>query len=302
MKNILKLRLQLFAEGAPTGEAGADSAGAGETQTAENNSEVAAQDTAENDGQLATDETQSGENLDEEFLKLIKGKYKDSYEKHFKEHIGHRTKGMKAKEEELEAQKPIIDFLKQRYGSEDLSALANAIEEDGLYIQKESMETGKSEAEILEGIRSKRQEREAEKTRNEERAELESMRKENEMRQRLSGWKAEADELKSKYPSLNLSQELKNKAFFDHLHRGLSVEDAYILTHHTEIVEGVMSKTAEDVKKKTLDNIAAGANRPTENGSLSQASAKTDVDVNSLTGKDVLNILKQVENGVKIIL
>lgn len=299
MKKFLKIRLQLFAEGAPGGEGGAETGDAGGTQTAEENSEVATQTTAEIEGQPAIDT--GNENLDDEFAEMIKGKYKNSFEKVFKENLGRRLKGAKAKEAELEALKPIVDLLKARHGTEDLTALANAVEEDDLYIRQRSMETGESRDSILNDIRSKRQQREAEKDRAKEHEELESMRAEKAHRQRLDGWKSEADALKDKYPELDLKTELRNREFFDYLMGGFSVEKAYKIAHHDELIEKAKTSTAESVRKQTLDNIAAGGNRPSENGSSSsQASARTDVDVNSLTGKDVLNILKQVENGAKI--
>ncbi len=298
MKNILKIRLQLFAEGAPTGEAGAEAAAVTGNETAED-TEVAAQETAENESQLATDT--DVRDFDTEFSELIKGEYKDSFEKVLKSHLGHRLKGAKAKEAELEAVKPIVDMLKARHGIEDLTELANAVEEDALYIQKRSMDTGESRESILNDIRSKRQQREVEKDRAKEHEELESMRAEKAHRQRLEGWMSEANALKDKYPELDLKTELRNRGFFNSLMKGFSVEEAYIVSHHSDLVEQAKTATAAEVKKATLDNIAAGANRPSENGSTSsQASARTDVDVNSLTGKDVLDILKQVERGATI--
>ena len=303
-----KICLQLFAEGASSGEA----APAAETvedgnQTAD--SELATQETADN-GQLATD-TEDQEALDAEFKELIHGKYKSSYEKNFQQHLSQRLKGSTAKAEDydrLKAEndkfKPVIEKLKSRYGTDDAEALDVAIEEDALYIREQAMNTGESEADILSNIRNSRQQKAAENAESEQRAaeqaELKKLREENAHREMLNGWFNEAEALKEKYPELNIREELRDKAFISKLAKGYSVEDAYITKHHNDIVAGAMSQTAKDVKDKTLATVAAGENRPSENGSSAQAPADSKVDVNSLTEKDIFKIMKDVENGKKI--
>lgn len=291
-----KIDLQLFAEGT-TGE-GNFGGNDAEIQAAEDNiPEVAAQETAEE--RLATD-TASTENVDEEFNELINGKFKKAYENKLKSHISERTKGVKAKETELKTLRSMADVLKSRYGKSDLNELAQAVEEDALYIQQQSMLTGEKEDTILERIRSERQRRIELEERGREQRELEEMREEKAMRERVSVWKTEADGLKNRYPTLDLKTELKDKDFFELLMRGVGVEAAYIVKHHDEMLNGAVQSTAAEVKKKTLDNVVAGSNRARENGTTSQAAAQSDIDVSSLTEKEVLKILKDVENGRKI--
>ena len=284
MKKFLKIRLQLFAEGAE-GEAAATADVVNETQTADE-SELATRE-AEN-GQLATD---NQEDLDTEFKELIKGKYKSQYEKSIKENLDRRTKGTDKLRAQVNAQQPIMDALEQRYGKKDAKELLHAFEEDALYIRQQATETGESEENVLSRIRSQRTENE-----------IASLKAENEKRQQIAGWHNEAEELKkSLYPNLDLYEELGNKDFLKLLNLGVPMQMAYEAVHHHDLVRSAVSLATEKTKKQTEDTIKAGTNRVRENGLSSQAASQTTVDVNNLTGKDIMAILKEVENGKKVV-
>ena len=284
MKKFLKIRLQLFAEGAE-GEAAATAEVVNETQTADE-TEFATQTLAE-DGQLATD---NQEDLDAEFNELIKGKYKSQYERHIQENVGRRTKGTDKLRVQVAEQQPLMDALKKRYGEKDAEELLHAFEEDALYIRQQATETGESEESVLSRIRSQRNE-----------TKIAQFEAERENRQQLAGWHTEAKELqKSTYPNLNLYEELGNEEFYECLKKGYSVKKAYELVHHDELVRSAVSRATEKTKKQTEDTIKAGTNRVRENGLSSQAASQTTVNVDNLTGKDIMAILKKVENGEKI--
>lgn len=286
MKKILTIRLQLFAEGAE-GEAAATAEVVNENQTADE-TEVAAQEQAE-DGQLATD---NQEDLDAEFNALIKGKYKSQYERHIQENVGRRTKGTDKLRAQINAQQPLIDALEKRYGVKDAKELLQAFEEDALYIRQQATETGESEENVLSRIRSQRTENE-----------IASLKAEQEKRQQIADWHYEAEELKkSLYPNLNLHKELENKDFLKLLNLGVPMQMAYEAVHHHDLVRSAVSIATEKTKKQTEDTIKAGTNRVRENGLSSQAASQTTVNVDNLTGKDIMAIIKRVENGEKIVL
>ncbi len=293
-----KLHLQLFAEG--TGGEGAPGEGVG--NEAAGNAGFAAQQQVD-DGQLTTDNGE-GADLDAEFKALIKGKYKEQYENHFKGALKDRTKKNTNRISELEtevnAAKPVLDILKARYGIDDVNALGTALEEDSLYIQHQAMETGKSEADILADIRKNRQAQEEARKRAADIAELESYRADAQLKKMIDGWREEAKKLQEIYPDFDLDTEYKNKAFADMLYKGFDLKFAYEGIHHAELLEKARKETAQTVERQTIDTIASGAARPSENGVTSQAAAQTTVDVNSLTSKDVLDIIKKVENGQRI--
>lgn len=284
MKKILTIRLQLFAEGTE-GEAASTAEVVNETQTADE-TENATQEQAEN-GQNATD---NQEDLDTEFKELIKGKYKSQYEKSIKENVGRRLKGTDKLRDQVNAQNPIMDVLKKRYGVEDAGELLRAVEEDALYIRKQATETGESEETVLSRIRTERSENE-----------IAQFKAKEAERQKIAGWHNEAKKLKeSTYPNLDLYTEMGNKDFMELLNLGLPVKQAYEVTHHDELLRAAVSIATQTTKKQTEDTIKAGTNRVRENGLSSQAASTTKVDVNNLTGKDIMAILKEVENGKKI--
>lgn len=61
-----------------------------------------------------------------------------------------------------------------------------------------------------------------------------------------------------------------------------------------------MAYTADRVREQVVRNIETKGRRPLENGISSESAVVTAVDVNSLSSKDILKILKQVENGANI--
>ena len=284
MKKILTIRLQLFAEGAE-GEGSATAEVVTETQTADE-TENATQEQAEN-GQNATD---NQEDLDTEFKELIKGKYKSQYEKSIKENVGRRLKGTDKLRDQVNAQNPIMDVLKKRYGVEDAGELLRAVEEDALYIRKQATETGESEETVLSRIRSERSE-----------TEIAQFRAKEAERQKFASWRNEANTLKeSTYPNLDLYTELGNKDFVDMLELGIPMKQAYEAIHHDDLLRSAVSIATEKTKKQTEDTIKAGTNRVRENGLSSQAASQTTVNVDNLTSKDIMAIIKKVENGEKI--
>ena len=81
---------------------------------------------------------------------------------------------------------------------------------------------------------------------------------------------------------------------------GMSVGSAYEVVHKDEILSDAVNLTAQRVRKQVVDNIQVKGMRPVENGVSSDSAVVTSVDVNSLTSRDILKILKQVENGANV--
>ena len=61
-----------------------------------------------------------------------------------------------------------------------------------------------------------------------------------------------------------------------------------------------MAYTAQKVREQVVKGIEAKGRRPVENGIASESGIVTLTDVNALTSKDILKILKKVENGVSV--
>lgn len=287
-----KINLQLFAEGVGSdGEATAET-GAEVVQADDNNAELATQKQAEN-GSLATNETET-------FDSLIKGKYKEEYENAVKKVIAKRLKGSEQLKQKLEAYEPIIQAAKSRYGIDDDSKLAEAFFEDKLYVHQVALENGMSDEEALVKMRSDREQKNREIEMNANMQELKALRAENARREQFKQHYQDVIALQQTYGEFDVEELFKNDDFNDLLNKGVNVNAAFLVVNHDKIVNGVMQKTAEQVKQGVVNSIASGAKRPVENGSSGQGASITTIDVNSLTGKDIRAILKEVESGKKI--
>ena len=115
MKNF-ELCLQLFAEGAD----GDTAQFTGVTEAA-----AAPQATGEETAPAA-----GVQDLEDEFAQLIKGKYKDAYNRRIQETLQKRLRDHKALSERMEAVNPVISRLEERCGVTpgDISALTKAVE------------------------------------------------------------------------------------------------------------------------------------------------------------------------------
>lgn len=121
------------------------------------------------------------------------------------------------------------------------------------------------------------------------------------LRRRIGGWIKESEELRGLYPDFNLRKELKEDKLFSQLILGgAPVKAAYETVHRDEIIGGLMAYTADKVREQVVRDIETKGRRPLENGIASESAVVTAVDVNSLTSKDILKILKKVENGANI--
>ena len=125
--------------------------------------------------------------------------------------------------------------------------------------------------------------------------------REERLRNRISGWLKESAEIKEVYPDFDLRNELRSSALFAQLVlSGAPLKASYEIVHKDEIISGAMAYTADKVREQVVKNIETKGRRPLENGISSESAVMTAVDVNALTAKDILKILKQVENGASI--
>ena len=285
---LMTLDLQMFAEGAGSGDGGTGSEGAtGATETAA----VSQTSITDADGTTAT-------NIDREaeFEKLIKGEYKDLYDARMQDTIKNRLKGQKETVEKYEALAPTLETLAKKYGVDvsDIKALNKAIEEDDAYYEEEAIEKGISVEQLKEFKKMERENTELKKLRDEQKSREAAEKK-------VAGWMEESKQVKTIYPQFDLKSEMQNPKFIDLLRvPGVDVRTAYELTHKDEIIAGAMQFTAKTVEKKIADKIAANGARPTENGLNSQSASLTKSDVSQLSKADILDIQRRVARGEKV--
>lgn len=266
MQNLV-WNLQLFAEG------GADT-GASEGEATPNDqaeeSGFATQDMAEeSENATQEEETENPETTEESFEDLIKGKYKDEYNKRMSNAIKGRLKNV---HEELDVANqfkdsvnPVLNMLANQYhcDPDDIETLTQKMMDDNARYEEEALERG-MDVETLKGIKKIEMENQALEE------QVQAAREEEARREQFTRISQEADELKEIYPEFDLQAELDNPDigvdFARMLDLGFSVQNAYESLHLEEILnahgEAIASKEAERV----VSSIKAKGMRPSENG------------------------------------
>ena len=112
-------------------------------------------------------------------------------------------------------------------------------------------------------------------------------------------WEREAASAKERFPSLDLKRELGDPAFCRLLKAGVDVESAYVALHRHEILPAAMHHAAMLAQQRLAGSIAAGANRPRENG-LGTGTAASVSDVRHMTRKQRSDICRRAAQGEKI--
>lgn len=275
MRKFLLMDLQLFAEGADSGVSGADAAsqsGAAEAQTA-------------TDAQAES----NPRDLSADFEALIRGEYKEQYNKKVQDTVRRRMKGAQETVDKYHAMVPLMELLGSKYGTTDIAALTKAVEEDNGLWEQEASERGVSSEQLRQ---QKKLERDIKL--------MEQRLAEDSQRQAYQELHRQTEELKSVYPDFDLDTELQNPEFSKLLRSGVNPRTAFEVIHMGEIIPAAMQWTAQQTRQQVANAVAANAARPTENGISSQSASTVKTDVSKLTGAEIRAIREQVMRGEKI--
>lgn len=292
--------LSLFDEGQGSGVSGGDAAS---TQGVKNI--VYGKQDTDVSGAQGTDVGTSGDSgkgsdagnnvavrSDKDFDELIKGEYKDAFNRRVKSIIDRRVKG----NEELSKYKAdtdeLMDILARKYGTKsgDTAALTKAIKEDDTFFEDAAEAEGLSVEQYKYKIHLEKENERLIRER-------ERRMTENAAKERLAAWNEQANETAAAYPGFNLSTESENPKFVRLLQSGIDVKTAYEVVHNDEIVSGAMKVTAAAVSKQVADNIRARGQRPAENGARSQSATVFKSDVSKLTREDRAEIARRARRG-----
>ena len=256
----------------------------------------AAGDTAEGNGKSGVSTTSDTlEARRKAFRDMVNGEYKDIYTEETQNIINRRFKESKAMETSLNAQKPILDMLMQRYqiADGDMAKLQAAIEEDNSYWQEAAEEQGLTVDQYKARMKLER-----------ENAELKAMEQkragEQAAQQQFAKWMQEGEAVKGMYPGFDLQTELQSGQFRDLLRAGISVQQAYELVHMDEIRDATARSAAKTASEQMAANIKSRAARPSENGTSSQSAVIVKNDVSSLTRAERAEIARRAQRGEKI--
>ena len=226
------------------------------------------------------------------FRDLVRGEYKDVYDEEMQRIVKRRLKDEKGLKDQLGQMQPIIDMLAQKYqiGDNDLSKLAQAIEDDDVYWSDAAEEAGMTVEQYKQFQRLQRE--------NAQLIEQERVRQGREATNRqVQEWYQQAEETKKTYPSFDLNAEVKNQQFLSMLKSGVPMQHAYEVVHLDDIKAGVAKMQAKATERQVVGGIRAKGARPPENGATSQSAFTVKDDVGKLTKAERAEIARRVARG-----
>ena len=312
MKNILfPMNLQLFAEGGAaaggegTGEGAGVSAPAAGVQTKGAKNPLAnvvygkqPVDTAPA-AEVQTDNQPTEKPVDRtaEFEAMIKGDYKEAYDKRVQDTIQKRLKGANETIAKYEATLPLMDMLAAKYkvDASDPAAIMKAMEEDDDFFESVASEHG-MDAKAYRNMA--KLERENERLRNQQAEQA----KQAQLNQQYAVWEQQAQQAKQLYPNLNLNVECQNSQFRQLLMSGIDVKTAYKVIHDDEITSGLIQHATQTAKQQVANSVAAAGKRPAENGMQAQSSVTIKSDPSKWTKADRAEVARRAARGEKIYL
>lgn len=265
--------LQLFAEDGAAGTGGQETAALARLQTgAERSSSPAGQEGGTPD---AGEHRDAAADRAARFESLIKGEYKDLYDKRVQDTIQKRLKGSAGIVQKYRALSPALELLGQRYGVDatDPEALRRAIQEDAPASGDEEESKAPEQTETLRQERARRQ---------------------------LSDWLRQAEVTKSRYPSFDLQQEARDPRFRSLLRSGVPLQTAFEVLHQQEILPAAMAYSARRAEERMADSVIAGQLRPAEGAMGGQSPVLSKRDVKCLTRAERDEIDRRVARGEKI--
>lgn len=303
---IPMLSLQVFADGGSAGASGDGGTAQGQGVTAGDASQqktgVKSNPLAdvrygiqEESAPVAEVQTPTVEDPNAEFDKLIKGKYKAQYNAKVQDIIQKRLNGTRDTVDKFNAMQPTIEILSKKYGVDagNIAALNKAIEDDDSYYEQEAAEKGISVKQLKEIKKMQREN-------NLLHMQLRNRQQQEIVDRQYAEWARQAEELKQKFPSFDLVEELKNPVFAGAVKAGATIEGAFHGVHYNEIVPAAMQYAARTTESNVANKIATGASRPAENGVGAGSTAVIKSDVSQLSRADREEIIRRVQRGEKI--
>lgn len=268
-----KLNLQLFADGGDAADAGEGSG----------------------DGANAVDDAaEAAAKHAEEWNNLIKGDFREDYQRSVKDHVDRRFKHQAELEERLGSQDKLISFLSERYGQEDPAEILNSIMNDDALFQEEAAERGLSTDQYKEMKRLQFEKAQSDR-------ELEQLERQRAADETYAKWIKEAEQVKTLYPGFELETELANERFVDLITKNVDLMTAYQVIHMNDTITGAMQTTAQAVAQKVTDGIRSKGMRPLENGIASPTQPVNDkVDFSKMSVEDMKQYARRAGNGERI--
>ena len=232
----------------------------------------------------------------ETFESLIKGKYKDDFNRKVQAIIDRRFAETKDLEKARDDVAPILTYLSDRYGvqANDYAGIKAAIEADDAFYEERAMELGMDPKQY----RNMMQLQTENQVLRERQQEIENRRQADRI---LATWRQQFEEVKSLYPGADFDTELMNPDIGRILRTGMPFKTAYEAVHHNEIMQGTIAYAVQQTRSDTARTIRSRQARPQENGLGAKGAAEVKSDVSKLTKEDRREIARRAAAGERIV-
>lgn len=227
------------------------------------------------------------------------GEFKDLFGEDVNRIMGRKTRENSALQAQLDAQKPAIEMLQQRYGTDDMKVIAAKLENDDNYWQEAADEVGMT----VEQVKLQK------KLERDNRALLQviaAQQRQTEGDQRISKWLAEGEQLKARFPSFDFKAEDEDPKFAKTVRYMTDVgftnpvEATFYSIHGSELLSNAMSSAAAATEQKITANVRAKGARPAEAANTPKGAVIYKNDVTKLTKADRAEIARRSYAGEKI--
>ena len=254
-KNLLRLSLQFFAEGAAVGGA--------EGNEVESGNQPAGSDSADNTATKKVYTQEDATEVAKQFKLIPHNAVKDRYKSTFDK---------AGKYDQMAAH---FGAISKKYGVslDDPEGLAKAILTDKANVSYLASKEG-----VSEDVASKLVEADALKEIFSAREEVLKAREEERVRQEeFSRMYEEENAVRAEYPGFVFEKACQNKAFKTLVDNGIPMKEAYEMSHHAELTAAALAAAREQGRSDAEDAMRQAAARPKEGASGYTGNAPTDV-------------------------
>lgn len=252
----------------------------------------------QNNAEGENNSTDGEENAEEEFEKLINGKYKDAYqskvESFVKDRMSTKNKQISDMQKKENTGNQIFAIIANKYNvqPDDLDGLLKAVTEDKDLFAEKALAAGVTTEEARNNFFTQQRT-------NAQEEELETLRREKAARELDTHLRSIAAETMKEFPNFNLEDEFQNPSFRTALDfiaqqkneqnektgRNDEIYDltaAYKMAHFDELQKDLVKRSSSAAISAAAQSIQSGARRPTENavkksGATSQRKSVADM-------------------------
>lgn len=253
--------------------------------------------TTEGSGSMVNPNAGTGNQNHPSFDDLIKGEYKEDYDRRVQAAIQQRFRNQTDLKAKMRAYDPIMQTLGQKYRLDpsDVEGITKRLTDDDSLYAEEANRMGLP----VETVKTMKK-LEAENKRLTETQQQNA--EEAALQQHFAKISQQAEELKADFPGFDLMTELQNPRFarMTSPDVGISVRDAYYAIHGEEIQKQSMQYAARQAGQRIAASVRSGAARPRENGMGKQVSAPMGVDVAHMDPKARAEYRRRIMAGEDI--